>query len=159
MGNGSDGRPGSVGVGGQIGGRKAPTVWNSQVYSAFFWDGRADSLEAQAKGPLINPIEMAMKDHKAVEDRVKQVGYEPIFEQVFKNKSSITIDNIAKAIAEFERTLFVRNSAFDRFKAGNQNAISAQAKRGYQLAQDVGCMSCHNGVDLRDLNWVSNPFL
>ncbi len=147
MGNGSDGRPNSVGVKGQVGGRKAPTVWNSQVYSAFFWDGRADSLETQAKGPLSNPIEMAMKDHKAVEERVKIIGYEGLFEKVFHKKNAINIDNIASAIAAFERTLFTRNSPFDEFQAGKQNAISEQAKRGYKLIQEVGCISCHSGVD------------
>lgn len=159
MGNGSDGRPGSVGVGGQIGGRKAPTVWNSQVYSAFFWDGRADSLEAQAKGPLTNPIEMAMKDHKAVEERVQKIGYAPIFEKVFKSKDAVKIDNIAKAIAEFERTLFVRNSPFDTFQAGKKDAISEQAKRGYKLVQEVGCVSCHNGVDFAGPQLGKDPFL
>ena len=160
MGSGSDGRPGSVGVGGQIGGRKAPTVWNSQVYSAFFWDGRADSLEAQAKGPLINPIEMAMKDHKEVEERVKKIGYQPIFDKVFKNaKNSVNIDNIAKAIAEFERTLFVRNSPFDQFLAGKTHAISEKAKRGYALVQSVGCVSCHNGQDFAGPQMGTTPFL
>lgn len=147
MGNGSDGRPGSVGVRGQVGGRKAPTVWNSKAYTSYFWDGRAGSLEAQAKGPLTNPIEMAMKDHKAVEERVKKIGYEPIFTSVFKSKDSVNIDNIAKAIAEFERTLFTRNSRFDAFQGGKKDAISEQAQRGHKLIQEVGCVSCHNGPD------------
>jgi cytochrome c peroxidase len=159
MGNGSDGRPGSVGIRGQVGGRKAPTVWNSQAYTAFFWDGRADSLEAQAKGPLTNPIEMGMIDHKAVEERLLKIGYAPEFEKVFKTKDSIKIDNFAKAVAEFERTLFVRNSKFDQFKAGKHDAISEDAKRGYKLIQEVGCVSCHNGVDFAGPQMGAQPFL
>ena len=147
MGNGSDGRPGSVGVKGQIGARKSPTVWNSKAYEAFFWDGRAASLEEQAKGPLVNPIEMAMKDHKAVEDRLKKIGYTELFEKVFKTKDAVKIDNFATAVASFERSLFVQNSPFDKFLAGDKNAISEEAKRGYQLVQNTGCLACHNGPD------------
>ena len=159
MSNGSDGRPGSVGVGGKVGGRKAPTVWNSEVYGAFFWDGRAASLEEQAKGPLVNPIEMAMKDHKAVEERVKKIGYAPFFEKVFNSKDAIKIDNIASAIAHFERSLFVRNSRFDQFLAGKKDALSEQAKRGYQLVQEVGCLACHNGPDFAGPQIPKQAFL
>ncbi len=157
--NGSDGRPGSVGVGGKIGARKAPTVWNSKAYSAFFWDGRAASLEAQAKGPLINPIEMAMPDHRAVEERLKKIGYSPIFDKVFKTKDSVKIDNFALAVASFERTLFVRNSRFDQFLAGKKDAISERAKKGYQLVQDIGCLACHNGPDFAGPQTPDTPFL
>lgn len=158
MGNGSDGRPSSVGVRGQVGGRKAPTVWNSKVYSAFFWDGRAPSLEEQAKGPLINPIEMAMKDHKEVEERLKKIGYTELFEKVFSKKDSVNIDNFATAVASFERSLFVQNSPYDKFLAGNKKAISEAAKRGYQLVQNTGCLACHNGPDFAGPQTASQGF-
>ncbi|MFK7827982.1 MAG: cytochrome-c peroxidase [Oligoflexales bacterium] len=148
MGNGSDQRPNSVGVGGHHGDRKAPTVWNVAFMSSFFWDGRAKSLEEQAVGPITNPIEMAMPDAKAVEDRLKKIpGYVDQFAKVYKNKYSITLANIGDAIAEFERTLLTPNSAFDHYLAGDKKALNESAKRGYELVQSVGCTSCHQGVN------------
>ena len=85
MAGGEDGRSVSVGVNGHKGGRGAPTVWNSAFLSVQFWDGREPSLEAQAKGPMINPIEMGNKDHKLVIDRLKKIpGYVNEFKKVFK---------------------------------------------------------------------------
>lgn len=159
MANGSDGRPSSVGVGGKVGTRKSPTVWNSQAYNFFFWDGRAASLEEQSKGPLVNPIEMAMPNHKAVEERLHKIGYKALFEKVFKTKDAVKIDNFALAVASFERSLFVRNSRFDQFLAGKKEAITEQAKKGYQLVQDLGCMSCHNGPDFAGPQIPDSPFL
>ncbi|NRA46545.1 MAG: cytochrome-c peroxidase [Oligoflexales bacterium] len=148
MGNGSDQRPNSVGVGGQHGDRKAPTVWNVALMSAFFWDGRAKSLEEQAVGPITNPIEMGMPNAKAVEDRLKKIpGYVEQFSKVYKGKESITLANIGDAIAEFERTLLTPDSAFDRYMAGDKKDLSDSAKRGYDLVQSVGCTSCHQGVN------------
>lgn len=147
MSNGSDHRSGSVGVGGQVGGRKSPTVWNAALMSSMFWDGRAKSLEEQAKGPLTNPIEMAMPNEKAVEDRVRSIpGYVQIFAKVYRNqKNPINIDRIAEAIAEFERTLITPDSPFDLYLSGQSKAITESAKKGYELVQSIGCTSCHNG--------------
>ena len=146
MGSGTDNRPNSIGVGGKAGGRSSPTVWNSAYLSAQFWDGREPTLEAQAKGPLTNPIEMAMPNHDAVMARVKKIpGYVEQFNKVFGGKDAVTIDNLAKAIASYERTLVTPNSPFDKFLKGNKGAISAKAKKGYQLVTEVGCMSCHMG--------------
>jgi cytochrome c peroxidase len=113
---GADTKPVSTGVGGAQGTRNAPTVWNSAFHQAQFWDGRAKSLEEQAKGPLVNPVEMAMPSFAAVEARVKSIpGYVAQFDKVF-GKNSVTIDNIAKAIATYERTLISAQSKFDTFR-------------------------------------------
>lgn len=102
---GEDNRPNSMGVNGQTGGRSAPTVWNSAFNAVQFWDGRAASLEAQAAGPVTNPIEMGMKSWDDVVARLKTIdGYEKAFEKAF-GKNSISKDNATKAIAAYERTL------------------------------------------------------
>ena len=146
MASGTDNRPNSVGVGGKTGDRGAPTVWNSGFITVQFWDGRAATLEDQAKGPLTNPIEMAMPNHDAVMKRVKAIpGYVTQFQSVFGAGDVVTIDNLAKAIAAFERTLITLNSPFDRYLRGNKKAISAEAVKGMKLVNEVGCTSCHFG--------------
>lgn len=146
MAGGEDGRPTSFGVFGKQGGRSAPTVWNAAFLSVQFWDGRAASLEDQAKGPITNPVEMGMKNHDLVVKRVAQIpGYRDQFEKVFSQKNSINIDNIAKAIAAYERTLITPNSPFDRYLKGDERAISSNAKRGSELVKSVGCVACHSG--------------
>jgi len=146
MGSGEDNRSNSVGVAGKKGGRTSPTVWNSAFMSVMFWDGREPSLEAQAKGPMTNPVEMAMPDHNLVVSRIASIpGYVTQFKKVFPGNDSVTIDNIAKAIATYERTLITPNSPFDKFERGNKKALSASAKRGMDLVQDKGCISCHSG--------------
>jgi len=143
---GEDDRPVSMGVEGKTGARSAPTVWNAAFLSVQFWDGRAASLEEQAKGPLVNPIEMGMDDHAAVVDRIAKIpGYVKEFEEVFGGENPVTIDNAAKAIAAYERTLITKNSPFDRYKAGDKQALSDQAKRGMKLVETVGCVTCHSG--------------
>src|SRR5690606_33138289 len=98
-----------------------PTVFNAAFLSAQFWDGRAATLEEQAKGPLVNPVEMAMPSHDAVISRLKRIpGYVSQFEQVFGKKDPVTIDNVAKAIAAYERTLITPNSPFDQYLRGNK---------------------------------------
>ncbi|MFZ9596303.1 MAG: cytochrome-c peroxidase [Bdellovibrionia bacterium] len=145
-GSGTDNQPVSEGVDGQKGGRNAPTVWNSAFWTVQFWDGRAKSLEDQAKGPMINPVEMGMKDHQAVVDTLSQIeGYKKEFKEVFGPENSLTIDNVAKAIAAYERTLITPDSPYDRYLRGDKKALSASAKRGMKLTQTVGCMACHNG--------------
>ncbi len=136
----------SKGVGGQLGGRNAPTVWNSAFLSVQFWDGRANSLEDQAKGPLINPVEMAMPDHVAVMEKVKGIkGYVTQFEKVFGKKDALTIDNLAKAIAAYERTLIAADSPFDGHIKGDKKAMTAEAVEGMTLFQTTGCVACHQG--------------
>jgi len=136
----------SKGVGGKLGGRNSPTVWNSAFHSVQFWDGRAASLEEQAKGPLINPVEMAMPSHDAVIAKVKKIpGYVKQFERVFGKKDPVNIDNLAKAITAYERTLIAADSPFDRYIKGNKKAMSADAVAGMNLFQTVGCVACHQG--------------
>lgn len=146
MGGGEDNRGGSVGVRGQVGGRSAPTVWNSAFNSVQFWDGRAPSLEAQAKGPVTNPIEMGMKSWDDVVARLKSIpGYVQAFSAAFGGADSVTADNAAKAIAAYERTLITPNSAYDRYVNGDKNAMTAQQVRGMNTFAEVGCSSCHSG--------------
>jgi len=144
--SGEDNRASSVGVGGKKGGRTSPTVWNAAFMGSLFWDGRAATLEDQAIGPMTNPVEMAMGSHDMVIERLKAIpDYVKEFKVVFGGDTSLTIGNAAKAIATFERTLLTPNSPFDKYLRGNKNAISAEAKRGLQIVQEKGCVSCHNG--------------
>lgn len=146
MAGGDDSRPTSMGVHGQLGGRSAPTVWNAAFYSTQFWDGRANTLEDQAKGPITNPIEMGMQDHDSAIERLRQIpGYRALFKQAFGN-DEITIDKTAMAIAAYERTLITPNSAYDRFVKGDKNALNKQQQKGMELFASVGCISCHSGA-------------
>ena len=142
---GEDNRAGSVGVGGQVGGRSAPTVWNAAFNKVQFWDGRAASLEEQAAGPVTNPIEMGMKSWDDVVVRLKAIdGYQKAFEKAF-GKDSISKDTATKAIAAYERTLITPNSAFDKYVKGNKKAMTEQQIRGMNKAVELGCTGCHSG--------------
>ncbi|HRX71143.1 MAG: c-type cytochrome [Candidatus Competibacteraceae bacterium] len=145
MEGGDDHRPTSIGVHGQVGGRNAPTVWNAAFNSAQFWDGRAPSLEEQAKGPPANPIEMGMPNLDATIGRIQAIpGYQPYFEAAF-GKDAITMDNAAKAIAAYERTLITPNSAYDRYVKGDKKAMTEQQIRGMDAFAKTGCTACHSG--------------
>ena len=146
MEGGDDHRPTSIGVHGHVGGRNAPTVWNAAFLSSQFWDGRAATLEDQAKGPPANPIEMGMPNLDAVIDRVRKIpGYKPIFERAFGAGDVVTMDNAAKAIAAYERTLITPNNAYDKYAKGDTRALTEQQARGLKTFADVGCTSCHQG--------------
>jgi len=120
----TDGVRVSEGIGGQEGNRNSPTVINSSLSTAQFWDGRAATLEEQALGPLTNPIEMGNPSLDAVVERLRQItGYRELFEKVF-HTHSMTIDQVADAIASFERTVVSENSAFDRFRAGEKATLT-----------------------------------
>lgn len=143
---GEDNRPVAMGVNGQTGGRSAPTVWNSAFNSVQFWDGRAPSLEAQAAGPVTNPIEMGMKDWDEVVKRLKAIpGYADLFKDAFGTASAISKDNAVKAIAAYERTLITPGSAYDRYVKGDKEALSSQQVRGMKKFAEVGCSGCHSG--------------
>ncbi len=145
MASGTDNRPTSVGVNGQRGGRNAPTVWNAAFLSTQFWDGRAATLEEQAKGPPLNPIEMGMPSEQAVVDRLESIpGYKRQFESIF---GSVSYDNMAKAIASYERTLITENSPFDRHMKGDKRAMSDKAIAGMKRFNQIGCSGCHSGVN------------
>jgi cytochrome c peroxidase len=146
--HGGDGRPVGAGIHGQRGGRGSPTVWNSAYHSVQFWDGRAASLEEQALGPLVNSVEMGMTSHDLVVSRIKQIpGYIQAFKKVFPKDKEVTIHNAAKAIAAYERTLITPNSPFDKYIKGNKKAMNAQQIRGMKLVDEIGCTSCHTGVN------------
>ena len=124
----TDGQPVSTGIKAQHGGRSAPTTINRVFSSLQFWDGRAASLEEQAKGPMINPIEMGNASHTAVVERLKQIGgYREAFKRAF-GTADFTIEHIAKAIASYERTNLSGNAPYDRFKAGDKTALSVRRR-------------------------------
>jgi cytochrome c peroxidase len=142
---GVDNLPTSKGAKGISGKRNSPTVLNAGFEVAQFWDGRASDLEEQAKGPLLNPIEMAMRTKKDVVRRIKSSGdYRRSFELAFPDQvEPVTFDNMARAIAAFERTL-ITPSRFDRYLKGETEAISSKEKAGLYRFLDTGCVECHN---------------
>lgn len=139
----ADGRKVGEGIAGKKGARNSPTVLNSVFNEFQFWDGRAATLEEQAKGPMINPVEMGMKDHDMVVAAVlKDPAYAADFQKIFGHAP--TIDDIAAAIATFERTVVSGDSAFDRLQAGDKLAMSESAQRGWTLWNGKArCNTCH----------------
>ncbi|MBK3332175.1 cytochrome-c peroxidase [Persephonella atlantica] len=143
---GVDNVPTALGHEFKTGGRNSPTVLNAGFHIAQFWDGRAKTLEDQAKGPILAHVEMAMPNPEFVVLKLKTIpGYVKEFKKVFGGNDPITYDNVAKAIAAFERTL-VTPSRFDKFLKGDTNALTKKEKEGLRLFIDKGCASCHNGV-------------
>ena len=141
---GTDNLKTSIGDHWQKGPINAPTVLNSSLNVAQFWDGRAADLKAQAGGPIANPGEMAFTHTLAV-DLLKSIpGYVREFKLVF-GSDDIDIDMITDAIAEFEKTLVTPNSPFDQWLLGDKDALSPDALAGYQLFKTSGCTACHNG--------------
>lgn len=141
---GTDNLKTSIGHGWQPGKLNAPTVLNSSLAIAQFWDGRADNLEQQAGGPIANPAEMGMPHELAVKTLETIPGYREAFWRVFRTER-ITIDEVTKAIAAFEETLVTPNSRFDRWLKGDERAINEQELRGWKLFKGSGCVACHNG--------------
>ena len=143
----------STGINGQKGGRKAPSfvnlAWSPLPH--FFWDGRAASLEEQAGGPMINPIEMGNKNHELVVKKLADIpGYAKYFEEAFGTKD-VTIERATKAIADYERTRMSGNSAWDRWRAGDKNAVSKEVIQGHRLFfGNAFCNNCHKGPNFTD---------
>lgn len=157
----TDGRAVSKGIAGQLGGRSAPTVINRAYSTLQFWDGRADSLEEQAKGPIANPLEMTAEKtaDAAHTESIKRLsaipGYAKRFEQVFGAKK-FDIDHVAKAIATFERTVYSGNAPYDRHNAGDKQALSAAQVRGMNVFfNKAACDSCHLGFNFTDGSYVN----
>lgn len=143
----TDNLPVSVGHHGLTGTRNAPTVINAAFYKSQFWDGREPSLEAQSKGPFVNPVEGGLPNHQPILDII---GNDPAYQSAFKEvfnviDKQVTIDHVAKAIASFERTLVAGNSAFDRYYFKRHTvALNEQQQRGFKLFIGPGrCVSCH----------------
>ena len=130
---------------GKEGTRNSPTVWNAGFQISQFWDGRAKDLKDQAKGPILNPVEMAMPSEQAVVDKIAATtDYPLLFQSAFKTDNAINYDNLAHAIAAFERTLITRDR-FDEYLKGDQDALSAQEKKGLRTFINTGCIACHSG--------------
>jgi cytochrome c peroxidase len=143
---GTDGRARSTGVHGKLTDVNAPTVFNSTFNFRQFWNGRADSLEAQIDQVIQNPIEMDSRWEDVVAKVAQNAGYRGAFTSAYRD--GVTKANIQNAIASFERTLVTSNSRFDRFLRGESNAISAAEKAGYQRFKQYGCVACHQGVNV-----------
>jgi cytochrome c peroxidase len=161
----TDGKPVSTGIRGQKGGRSAPASINRVFSSAQFWDGRAATLEAQSVGPFTNPIEHGFANYDVMMAKMMKIpGYRKLFMQVF-GEDKITIDNVGKAIASFQRTVLSGNSPADRFDQGQEEgAISAAAQHGLILFREKArCTKCHSGFNFTDekfhnlgLGWDDN---
>jgi len=136
----------SVGVGGALGGRNSPTVYNAAGHIAQFWDGRAPNVEQQAKGPILNPVEMAMPGDPAVMKALAaDAKYRAMFKAAFPDAANpMTYDNLGKAIGAFERKL-VTPSRWDRFLKGEDSVLTNEEKAGFNTFVTVGCATCHNG--------------
>ncbi|CAG0985607.1 Cytochrome c551 peroxidase [Rhodocyclaceae bacterium] len=141
---GTDNIKTSIGHNWQEGPINAPTVLNSSLNVAQFWDGRAADLKAQAGGPIANPGEMAFTHTLAIDVLESIPGYVREFKQVF-GKDKISIEEVTAAIAEFEKTLVTPNSRFDQWLLGKKDALTAEEQAGYKLFKDSGCVACHNG--------------
>jgi cytochrome c peroxidase len=148
----TDGMPVSTGIRGQKGGRSAPASFNRVFSSAQFWDGRAATLEDQSIGPFTNPIEHGFANYDVMAAKMMKIaGYRKLFKQAF-GQEVITIDNVGKAIASFQRTVLSGNSPADRFDQGQEaGAISAEAQKGLLLFRDKArCTKCHSGFNFTD---------
>jgi cytochrome c peroxidase len=143
---GVDNEPTSPGAFGKRGGRNSPTVLNAGFHIAQFWDGRAKTLEDQAKGPVLNPGEMAMPSEAAVIEKLKaEKKYVGAFKKAFPGESDpITYDNFAKAVGAFERTLRTHDR-FDDFLKGDDKALTAAELKGLDTYLSIGCTTCHTG--------------
>jgi cytochrome c peroxidase len=147
----TDGKPVSAGIGGQKGGRSAPTSINRGFSKVQFWDGRAATLEEQSVGPFFNPIEHGFSSHEELLAKLNNIeGYKKRFKKAFG--ADISIENTGKAIASFQRTLISGNSPFDKFDwDGEEKAISEAAKRGRKLFfGKARCNLCHFGTNFSD---------
>ena len=141
---GTDNLKASVGHNWQMGGINSPTVLNSSMSIAQFWDGRAKDLQEQAGGPIANPAEMASSHELAISVLASIPGYRQSFKQVF-GKGEITIGQVTEALAAFEETLVTPNSRFDKWLSGDDKALTADELAGYELFRNSGCVACHNG--------------
>ena len=143
---GADGRSVSLGHDGRAGKRNAPTVYNAAGQFAQFWDGRAKDVEEQAKGPILNPIEMGMPDTAAVLAHLRGSSmYVARFRAAFPDeRAPITYDNVGRAIGAFERGL-VTPAPWDRFLAGDSTALTIEQRQGLRAYLNTGCQACHSG--------------
>ena len=144
---GVDNKAFSEGVGGQLGGVNAPTVYNALYNFVQFWDGRAATLADQAAGPPLNPVEMACKSFDEICEKLNaDAAFSKAFKEVYPD--GINQNNITNAIQEFERTLLTPNSRFDKYLKGDQTAMNAEEVAGYDLFKKYNCATCHVGENM-----------
>ncbi len=149
----TDAMPVSIGIRSQRGNRSAPTIINRAYSLAQFWDGRASTLEEQAKGPIGNSMEMGDSPEEMLKRLRSIAGYRAWFAKVFGTED-FTLDHVAQAIATFERTVLSGNSAFDRYKAGDKKALTPPQVRGMNVfVKKAKCDKCHEGM-----NFTTNEF-
>lgn len=142
---GVDNKSFSEGNDGELGGRNSPTTLNAALHIAQFWDGREPDVEAQAGGPILNPVEMAMPSEQVVVERLSGIDeYVSLFAKAFPEDPFITYDNLKKALGAFERKL-ITPSKFDDYIAGNDDALNKKEKTGLQTFINSGCVACHSG--------------
>ncbi len=135
----------SLGVQNQKGNMNAPTVLNSRFNFRQFWNGRAEDLKEQAAGPIHNPVEMGLDDEKVMNIVLSDKDYQAGFKKFLDREP--TFDDVLDAIAEFEKALVTPDSKFDRYLRG-ETVLSEEERRGYLAFKQLGCVSCHNGVNV-----------
>lgn len=142
------GKATSSGMGGAKGERNSPGLANIGYHPSFFWDGSSPNLEQQAIGPITSPLEMGAEPSELLAKLKANASYQKAFEEVFGEP--ISMNTVAKALSSFERALVSSSSPFDRFRAGDANALNPAALRGYELwnSERAECWHCHNGPDL-----------
>ena len=143
---GQDNLPFSPGHEGKLGGRSSPSTYNAAIHIAQFWDGRAPTVEEQAKGPVLNPVEMGMPSADFVVDVLKSMpGYVEAFKAAFPGEAEpINYNNFGKAVGAFERKLLTP-SRWDDYLKGKKDALTAEEAKGYETFAKAGCATCHNG--------------
>lgn len=145
---GDDGLALSVGVEGRIGTRNTPSLWNVAFQTVFHWDGAAVSLEQEFAQHILDPNIMGLEHEDILLERLRAIpGYRQQFEALF-GAGELTISQVSKTVAAFERTLVIQNAPYDRYLLGDKDAISDQAQRGFDTFIDVSCASCHFWVNL-----------
>ena len=146
----TDQRPTTIGVRQQLGRRNSPTILNAAFHETQFWDGRALTMEEQAKDPISNPKEMGITHEQAVARIAEVNGYKRYFKVAFGD-SKVTIERIVQAVGSFQRTILTGGSPYDRYLAGERAALKTDAARGLAIFNSKGrCASCHSGADLTD---------
>lgn len=149
MRGGDDGRAVSMGAMGQATTRNTPTLWNVAYQTAYFWDGRAASLEQAISEHMLDPSAMGVPNEGTVVARLLAVaGYRKQFSAVFNTTKAVTYDNVTKALASYIRELVTPNSDFDRYLDGDEAALSEAAQRGHREFVEAGCAACHFWVNL-----------
>ena len=143
---GVDSMPGSIGVNGGPGEVNSPTVFNAGLNFSQFWDGRAETLDEQVNGPIHNPVEMDSNWPDIIDKLKTDKKYRSLFFETYSD--GITAKNIRDAITVFEQSLVTVNSPFDRYLLGDKDAISVNARMGYEKFKEYGCIACHQGSNV-----------